>query len=312
MKHLLDLLRNYIFSSKANDAKGLLISLFLVVIAHCSAFESIYPITDSKEPHLLKNFRTMEISPTFKSFNSHGLKEMRISGSGQFSEEAFKEMIHELSLLPKHFIVVDLREESHGFINGFPVSWTNGDNSANMNKSLSQIEIDENQRLQSAVRSRIIETYHPFDGLKKWLINKVKTEKELVKSIGAAYFRLPVTDRHRPSDETIDQLIEFIKHLKQHYWVHFHCKGGKGRTTTFLILFDIAKNGKFLTLYEILKRQYLIGGVDLTQTKKYTADLTKNAKDRIEFIHLFYRYCNEFPDYQMKWSEWVSSTLHNF
>ena len=62
--------------------------------------------------------------------NKKGLLHLHISGSGQFSESGLK-IIQEI--IPPNFSIIDidLREESHGFINGIAVSWKNEFNNAN-------------------------------------------------------------------------------------------------------------------------------------------------------------------------------------
>ena len=42
----------------------------------------------------------------------------------------------------------------------------------------------------------------------------------------------------------MDDLVAFFENLPEDAIVYFHCIHGKGRTTTFLTLFDIFKNAK--------------------------------------------------------------------
>ncbi len=59
-----------------------------------------------------------------KNINLSGLNTLNISGSKQFSEQNLPLIISNIKTsLP--ITVVDLRQESHGFINGLPVSWAN-------------------------------------------------------------------------------------------------------------------------------------------------------------------------------------------
>ena len=94
---------------------------------------------------LPRNFRTT-IDP-YKNqqttISKKGLSELHASASGQFSENGFNKIKEKVSA--ENIFVVDLREESHGFINGMAISWYEPNyNWGNKNKSLSEILEDEN------------------------------------------------------------------------------------------------------------------------------------------------------------------------
>jgi hypothetical protein len=48
-----------------------------------------------------------------------------------------------------------------------------------------------------------------------------------------------VTDHCAPSHEALSKLMSFVSGVRPNDWVHFHCHGGDGRTSTFLALYDI-------------------------------------------------------------------------
>lgn len=288
------------------------IALFLVVVCLISQSflgyyraPSIYPIFDSHESELPRNFRTTNLKQSKSSLNVKGLNFLRASGSGQFSEESFAAIMNHLSLSPERLVVIDLREESHGFINGKPVSWTDGHhNYGNLHRSKNEIESDEYHRLRVAGESKEI-IINPVVETKKLNVQSVNTERAVVENRGSQYIRLPVTDLNRPSDEVVDQFIEYVKCLPEDQWVHFHCRAGKGRTTTFMTLLDIMKNGKQVEFKDIVGRQKLIGGSDLTSVKKQDGEKERAANERFEFVKKFYLYCQQVPDFKMSWSEWV-------
>lgn len=285
--------------------------IFLVIGVLTQSFLSsaprVYPIfCDTVEADIPRNLRAACQVQMKKSFlNIQGLNHLRISGSAQFSEKTFMAMMRHLPIQPEKLIVIDLRQESHGFINGKPVSWTDGNhNYANVNKAKSEIESDEHQRLRMAAQSKQI-VINPIKEPTRLTVYSVKTERDLVESCGSAYVRLPVTDHNRPTNEIIDQLIQLMKNLPSDYWVHMHCKGGKGRTTTFLTLFDIAQNARHVNLKDILARQHLIGGIDLTLLQKKNEERTRAANERLALIQQFYLYCQQVPDFDIRWSDWV-------
>jgi hypothetical protein len=54
------------------------------------------------------------------------------------------------------------------------------------------------------------------------------------------YVRIPVTDHCAPSDVALAAFRELASSSEpKSSWLHFHCHGGDGRTTTFLALYDM-------------------------------------------------------------------------
>ena len=274
----------------------------------CFSHTTIYPIFDSPKGDLLpRNLRTTQLQSQvkLKAFNFNGLGQLKVSGSGQFSRANFKELQRHLPIENDQLIIFDLREESHGLINGVPISWTDGENNfPNQKKLKIEIERDEEKKLSLAMQTGSI-IINPYERPSKIAVETIQTEKEFVESLGYRYFRLPVTDHHHPSDEVIDKFITLIKNLSDDQWVHIHCKGGNGRTTTFMILFDMMKNASQVELDHILARQQIIGGVDLSELESKSGEKRKAGKERLEFVKRFYAYCQQVPDFHMNWSTWV-------
>lgn len=236
-----------------------------------------------------------------KSLNLTGLSDLKISGSQQFSENNFPILIKRIETqLP--ITVVDLRQESHGFINGLPVSWANTKNNTNIGLTKEQILSDENTKLTSIELNKPIAFYnHP-----NITINPVKVENEdtLVTSNMLSYIRVPVTDGKIPADDIVDCFIEFVKKQPQNSWIHFHCKHGIGRTCTFMIMYDMIKNYKKVSADDIINRQ-----LALANYKKDTI-LSFYSNERINFLKNFYNYCKANGDnFITKWSKWKSTTF---
>jgi hypothetical protein len=81
--------------------------------------------------------------------------------------------------------------------------------------------------------------------------------------LGLEYLRLPTTDHVRPRDSEVDEFVRFALDLAPGTWLHFHCRGGDGRTTTFFVMHDIMHNAPEVSVEDILKRQHLLGGSEL-------------------------------------------------
>lgn len=276
---------------------------FLWAMSEVSQDAPIIKIDSKHELQLPKNFRTTSNLENFTENipSTLGLAELHESGSAQFSE---KEFIQVLGKLSGKIIVVDLRQESHGFLDGTAVSWYGKRNWANVGKTLEEIEKDEQERLQSSLTTPI--NIAPFTA-NEGKINNAFTEAQLVSSYGVQYFRIPVTDHMPPSNENVDQFIQFYKSLPQDVWLHFHCHAGHGRTTTFMAMYDILRNGKKVSFEDIMMRQALLGNMDLREipsSKK--AWERKLYEDRALFIKQFYDYVTQSnDDLPVMWSEWI-------
>lgn len=242
--------------------------------------------------------------------NLKGLEELNISGSGQLTINGLINMKKELP--SNNVLVLDLREESHLLVDGegisgskavkgqYAVSWAGEKgNSANKGKSDSEIAEDESMRRQELLSSKsmiISDNDNGYSSIEK--IKKVQTEEEIVKSIGYNYYRIPVTDEQCPTDEDVDNFVSLVKNLPSHTWVHFHCLAGKGRTTTFMIMYDMMRNAKDVSFDDIVNRQILIGGYDKVIVG------TSASKERAKFLKVFYKYCHENKDnFKTLWTQ---------
>lgn len=251
---------------------------------------------------LPKNFRkttdSSKIKDIDKSVNLEGLNKLNISGSGQFSEKGLalaKENIGEKVPIT----VVDLREESHGFLDGNAISWTDEHNKANKGLVESQVITDENQRLKKLSEEKTVTIKNNILDVKN-----VENEESLVKRHDMSYVRIPVTDKEAPSNEAADEFIGFVKTLPESSWLHFHCRAGKGRTTTFMAMYDMMKNAKNVSFEDIIKREFLLGGENLL--KHTTIENIKGTRPK--FLKNFYEYCKANNDnFNTSWSQWVKN-----
>lgn len=272
----------------------------------------------SAEP---RNFRTTfddwKINVRGKEPTRQGLAELHASASGQPSELSLKtirEKILELEPDAKIFIV-DLRQESHGFANSLPVSWYIEKNRANAGKNSVEVEADEMERLQNL---RGIETtFEPLGNADKQMFRAVTivprfmaTERELCEKLGVNYKRFAAADMQFPAPEVVDNFVMFVANLPSNSWLHFHCHAGHGRTTTFLVMYDIMKNPD-VSLEEICKRQHLLGGSNLLLESEGDDWYAKNSRDRAKKIRLFYEFVQGTRAEQigLPWSEWLEKQL---
>ncbi|MBR3746041.1 MAG: protein tyrosine phosphatase [Selenomonadaceae bacterium] len=265
----------------------------------------------------LRNFRMMSddwhVDARGKFPSRAGLDELNASAGGQPSAAALatlREKILEQKFDAK-IIVVDLRQESHGYANSLPVSWYVEKNRANAGKNSSEVEADECERLKNL---RGVETtFEPLGNADKQIFKPVtiiprvvQTEREACEQLGIEYKRFAAADMQFPAPEIVDEFILFVATLPENSWLHFHCQAGHGRTTTFLVMYDIMRNPE-LSLEEICRRQYLLGGSNLLLEPEGDDFYAKNARDRAKKIRLFYEFIQGTRAEQigLPWSEWL-------
>lgn len=268
-----------------------LIFLFLTIFTVCTATAKpveivVFDITENRSDNLPRNFRDL---------SSFGLNAI---ASGQFSADELKAVRKKY---PNDKItIVDLRRESHVFLNGQSVSWRAEFEKSNEGKTTKEIIADENLKAARTrkdgdiIISKVIERRKDSGWYKltEPMIVEVENatpEEKLVKKYGFNYKRFAVQDHAKPSESELKSMISFIKTLPHDEKIYVHCAVGKGRTTTFLTLLDIIKNGKKVDLEEILKRQNSIGGADLQDTDEYGEWRKNLAEERLKMIEDFYK-----------------------
>lgn len=265
----------------------------------------------------LRNFRWMsddwQVDVRGKEPTRQGLNELRASASGQPSLAALKTLyqtIHEREPDAQIFLV-DLRQESHGYANALPVSWYIEHNAANAGKNSYDVEADEVERLNNL--RGVDTTFEPLGDADKQTLKPItiiprfmQTERDASEKLGFVYQRFAAADMQFPAPEVVDEFITFVVSLPPNAWLHFHCQAGHGRTTTFLVMYDILRSHD-VSLEEICKRQYLLGGSNLLLEPQGDDWNSKMARDRADKIRRFYDFVQGTRAEQigLQWSEWL-------
>lgn len=275
-----------------------IIIVILFIVLFCTY---LYPSLAKKYSYLLilNNRNQYELPKNFHITPFH------TSGSGQFSKKGLEKVIAQIP--SENIIIVDLRQEPHGFLNGNAITWYRDHNWGDLEKNSQQAQQHE-QNFINDLENRYL-NFLFYDRLYPvpFLVKTVNTEEEIVTSLGMRYKRFAITDHRRPKDQDIDDFIEWYLQLPGHFWLHFHCSAGRGRTTTFLAMHDIMKNGATDSLEIIVKRQHKLGGSNLLRVSEADEDnwKKKHIGTRTRFIRSFYEYCKEVPDLSIRWSEWI-------
>jgi protein-tyrosine phosphatase len=287
------------------------------------AFSTSMLIYDATiEKGKLRNYRNVTEclynAEKFARVNLQGLAALKISGSAQFSTQ---HLPYILKYVTGKLFILDLRQESHGFINKKAFTLYGYRNQANIKKTAEQIFQEEKQLLLTIAKQQKITLHkickHPdgnFTPTKDITVQvkNVAAEQELVQQSGINYQRFYVLDRHKPDDEQVDAFVKFVKNLPANAWLHFHCRAGKGRTTTFMIMYDMIRNAKQVAFKDILTRHVLLSGAMLDDFSKNVTNpwTLQPALDRYDFLQRFYQYVIVPDGYdKQEWETWIKHKL---
>jgi len=266
-------------------------------------------------PQLPKNFRAVtDVLPD--SMNTTGLADLHIAGSAQFSRSSLQAILQHLHT--KQLLVIDLRQESHGMLNSNAISWYGWHNAENAGKKPAEIEEEQTALLKAlgeeevAVVNNILQK-SPDGGIQKvkpieYMVHQTSSEEQMVTDMKLRYKRIYVQDFHAPSDKAVDRFLEIIRSVPKDRWIYFHCRGGSGRTTEFMAMYDMIHNAKTVSFDDIIARQIALGGKDLTMMPEKNNFKHGWASDREKFIRKFYEYAHDNKDdFKTTWSEWLKA-----
>ena len=245
-----------------------------------------------------------------------GLDMLDVSASAQFSDWQLTELANQLRKVAgeKKIVILDLRRESHALLNGRPFSICGLHNWSNLGLSTEEIMDDEEQFFSSLVGTTL--EAHPKHGDEpgkpyEYEIESFLSERELVEDAGLDYFRLPAKDHCWPDPECIDQFIDLIKEVGiDNLWLHIHCQAGKGRTGSFLVMYDKMKNPD-VPIKEIAIRQAMLGASYMLYTENSDSWRAPLYEEKARMTYLFEDYVNENKDtnFELSWSEWLEEQL---
>jgi protein-tyrosine phosphatase len=228
--------------------------------------------------------------------DTRGFCELGCSGSAQFSAAAWDVIVRRLGD-PAQLYVVDLRQESHGFVDGAAVSWYArnnwgalglGDGDAAALERLRLLLLGQSDELWLA-RADEVKAGRPLAWTRR-ARGRVASEREQLALPEGHYLRLWVTDHLRARDEVLDQWVAFVRGLPAGARVHVHCRGGKGRSATFIAFYDMLRNAHAVDLETILTRNRLLSDYDLRALPAAGSAKAPFAPARQELLGAFYRY----------------------
>jgi hypothetical protein len=231
-------------------------------------------------------------------------RELRLSGSAQFSVAAWRDLLAQIAASPGDgLFLADLRQECHGFVGGAAVSWYGVLNAECATLEDAQAEALEHARLAELRSARSVALADANDvkrgrvpGLDIRPVLDVVDEQTMVALPAGRYLRWRITDHSRPTDTVVDAIVGWARQWLGQAHLHVHCRGGKGRTALVMALCDLLRHAHAESLESILTRQRALTDYDLLRAPDPALAKAPLIAERARFLVDFYQYAKENPD----------------
>lgn len=218
---------------------------------------------------------------------------LKMSASGQPTKQ---ELFGIKEKIPSKYrlILVDLRNESHGYLNGEPILWTKDKQAPTLTELFNQPQIQIQDR---SGHSYIIAP------------EVILTEEALAKTLQIDHVRFSTKHAQEPAELLVDAFIQFVDTLKEDDWLHLHCREGWSRTTLYCAMLDMLKNAMEVPFQAIIRRQYEIGGANMAAEPELSV--------QYNFLQRFYTYAKLRKNgFTGSWSDYcrgeTSRTAHYY
>ncbi|UTV59786.1 phosphatase domain-containing putative toxin [Burkholderia arboris] len=271
------------------------------------------------QPGSAEHFRyfrtTSDLSALSAHFNREGLDDLRLSGSETISTTGQVERIARSANIQNRdqLHIVDVRQESHVVAGRYALTLRGLKDWANVGLSHEEALQREADWIGDLRRSEHL-TIHSAEDMKSGVRPmrsvtlhrpEIVSEQALVERTGANYARLTVTDHLRPGNDAVDRFVDIVRQMPSGAALHVHCKGGRGRTTTFMAIYDMLRNARRVSADGIIDRQGELGHYQL---RKIDGQNAVFRQDRLSFLYAFHEYARQNPDGQPQtWSAWLAS-----
>ena len=240
-----------------------------------------------------ERFRSSDMPLELSEEQLKGLRELKIMGGGQPSEKHLRNILKR-SEYP--VVVLDFRQEPHGHIAGIPVTWfrpyisdrelgtdemidLEGD-FVEFLKNTSSVQVDS-VKWTGGQDYELLSSEHIDD-------ETVLTNADMVERNGARYMRfyVPVV----PNDHQIAEFEAFAEEVsEQDITLYFHCWDGTGRSSEFMVMYDIIKNGREVPLETIADRHAAMGGINVLKLPPEDSPNYARSVLRRDFIIDYYQ-----------------------
>lgn len=205
---------------------------------------------------------------------------------------------------PGNVMVVNLREDDGYYRGDHPISYYGmyfQNNELQINNTSKQ-----NKQWLFSLRRWLEGLPSHIEELRK---EKYNTEQEGLENIGVHYTNFELERKDFAVNwGFVDQAVDIFEKIPENTWVHFHCAGGRGRTTSMAMLYDIFRNGKTTPLSDVFRHHYCLGGEDIldTEVRPFGTWSKENLEGRKALIVTFHEYINAPDGYpHKKWTQWL-------
>lgn len=254
--------------------------------------------TNGSKPNFQEGFLIMDTwENSFLPDSYRNLPALNISGSAQFKPSQLENLKKSINVLDTY--IIDLRQESHGFLNDDAVSFYSPikllNNGFDSEETLTREKADFIS-IKPGIVENIFTEFGSF--LKVITVEKSQIEINVVKNASLNYVLFSTRDGFIPAPEMVDSFVAFVVKTPPTTHLHFHCDNGEGRTTMYLAMFQMMKESSKKTLNKILAEQLQAGGIVLT-----------TERIRAEFLECFYAYTveNAPTNFKTPFSKWIQS-----
>lgn len=240
-----------------------------------------------------ERFRSSDMPLELSEDQLKGLRELNIMGGGQPSEKHLRNIVKR-SKSP--VVVLDFRQEPHSYIAGIPITWFRpyvSDRELGTDEMMS-LENDFIDLLKSTPLVQVDSVKwtggQDYEVLSSELIGNdtVLSNAEMVEKNGARYmrFHIPVV----PNDRQVAEFEAFVEEVSdQDLTLYFNCWDGTGRSTEFMVMYDILKNGGEVSLKTIADRQAAMGGINVLKLPPQSSPNYPRSVLRRDFIIDYYQ-----------------------
>lgn len=235
--------------------------------------------------------------------NTTGLDNINLYGSGIINFPHFLEHFkNTLSTNKENFVVVNLNDEEIFYYKNRSLQWyALGYTKKNYGQKLNEL------RFQKRLYRKVINYFYgpvPLDDQ-----NQINTEEDIFKALNITYLT-PLKNELAwlDNDDFMENTIRLFQSFKRDTHLYVHCLHGRGRTTTYLILYDIFRNADKVSVEDIANRHFCLGRENVMDTEVWSkkGSWTKEAlMARKTLVIRFHNYMTDPRGYQYQsWTQW--------
>ncbi|MBP9877946.1 MAG: hypothetical protein KBF71_06410 [Alphaproteobacteria bacterium] len=232
---------------------------------------------------------------------NHKNAPINMSGSSYLNLDHLQALFKSKGISPEKVYIFDVLPTTHYMVNNRPIEWYGY---SVKNGELRSLEIHKNNIFSFLYKKYILWLNDPLENM---TVDQLVSEEDTIKSLGWNYVK-PLPKEWVEDWSFLEDWLPIFQKIPKDGWAHFHCLRGRGRTTSAMAYYDIFRNHDKMTVEDIIKRQYCIGGEyldDITVWKSSTWPQERLVLRR-DILYYFYDYMNDPQGYKKTpWTKWL-------